>query len=720
MKQLIQSASTGELALLEVPVPETPRGGILVRTQASLVSAGTERSMVTFGEKNLLQKARARPDLVQQTIEKARRDGILDTIDTVRNRLEQPSILGYSAAGIVIDAGADSGFRTGDRVACAGAGIASHAQVLAVPRNLALRLPDEVSFEEGAFCTVGAIALHGIRLAAPQLGEVTVVIGLGLLGQLAVQMLRAAGCIVLGTDPQASRAELAMSLGAHWAGTDTAELNARVAALSSGRGADAVFIAADTPSNQPIELAAEVARSRATVISIGTVGIDLPRKPYFEKELEFRVSRSYGPGRYDDDYERKGHDYPADYVRWTENRNMQAFAAMIAAGSVRLAPLITHRFDIEQGIAAYDVVLGRANEPFLGVMLHYGTEPDLSRRIRVAPVATANPEKASAVNIGVLGAGLFANGTLIPAMQKTEGVRLVAISSAGGVSARAAADRFGFAWCATSNEEVLGDDSINTVAIVTRPDLHARQVVAALRAGKHVFVEKPLCLTEEELTEIADAYGTASRMLMVGYNRRFAPFVVELRESLRDIAEPLMLTCRVNAGFIPPQHWAHDPSQGGGRLRGEGCHFIDLLIHLAADRVKRVRTVALPDSGRYRGDNFQVTLEFANGSVGVVTYIANGARSFGKESIEAFGGGLAARLDDYRSLHIQSASRSTRRTAHLRQDKGHRAEWQAIARHLTAGAPAPIPFDEILHSTRATLAAWESLNRGEAVSVGQA
>jgi predicted dehydrogenase/threonine dehydrogenase-like Zn-dependent dehydrogenase len=718
MKQLIQSAGTGELTLLEVPVPETPRGGILVRTQASLVSAGTERSMVTFGEKNLLQKARARPDLVQQTIEKARRDGILDTIDTVRNRLEQPSALGYSAAGVVIEAGPESGFRTGDRVACAGAGIASHAQVLAVPRNLALRLPDEVSFEEGAFCTVGAIALHGIRLAAPQLGEVTVVIGLGLLGQLAVQMLRAAGCIVLGTDPQASRAELAMSLGAQWAGTDTAELAARVAALSSGRGADAVFITADTPSNQPIELAAEVARSRAAVIAVGNVGTNLPRKPYFEKELEFRVSRSYGPGRYDDDYERKGQDYPADYVRWTENRNMQAFAAMIAAGSVRLAPLITHRFDIEQGIAAYDVVLGRANEPFLGVMLHYGTEPDLSRRIRLTPrETTAKPAKANTVNVGVLGAGLFANGTLLPAMQKTEGVRLVAISSAGGVSARAAADRFGFAWCATSNEEVLGDDSINTVAIVTRPDLHARQVVAALGAGKHVFVEKPLCLTEEELSEIAGAYTTASRMLMVGYNRRFAPFVVELRESLRDLAEPLMLTCRVNAGFIPPQHWVHDPAQGGGRLRGEGCHFIDLLIHLAADRVERVRTVALPDSGRYRGDNFQVTLEFANGSVGVVTYIANGARSFGKESIEAFGGGLAARLDDYRSLQIQHGTRSTRRTAHLRQDKGHRAEWEAIARHLTTATPAPIPFDEIVHSTRATLAAWESLNRGEAVGV---
>lgn len=714
VKQLIQSASTGELALLEVPVPATPRGGILVRTHASLVSAGTERSIVSFAEKNLLQKARSRPDLVKQTLEKARRDGILDTIDTVRNRLEQPVTLGYSAAGVVIEAGADSGFRAGDRVACAGAGIASHAQVMAVPKNLAILLPDAVPFDDGAFTTVGSIALHGIRLATPQLGELTVVIGLGLLGQLAVQMLRAAGCVVIGTDPQQSRAALAMSLGAQWAGTDIAELASRVAAMSSGRGADAVFITADTPSNQPVELAGEIARSRGTVISVGNVGLNLPRKTYFEKELEFRVSRSYGPGRYDDNYERKGNDYPSDFVRWTENRNMQSFAAMLAAGSVRVAPLITHRFDIEDGMKAYDVVLGRVEEPFLGVVLQYAAEPSMERRVTTALV-TATPQSASEVTVGVLGAGLFANGTLIPAMKKTEGVRLVAISSGGGLSARAAADRFGFAWCATSSEEILKDASINTVAIVTRPDLHTKQTVEALRAGKHAFVEKPLCLTNEELDEIVDAYGAGRSMLMVGYNRRFAPFVVALRDSLREIADPLMLTVRVNGGFIPPQHWVHDPEQGGGRLRGEGCHFIDLLIHLAADRVQRVRTVALPDSGRYRGDNFQVTLEFVNGSVGVVTYVANGSRAFGKESIEAFGGGLAARLDDYRSLVIEHGSRSVKRNAHLRQDKGHRAEWDAIAKHITSGGPAPIAFEELVHSTRATIAAWESLNSGEPV-----
>ena len=714
MKQLIQSVSTGELSILDVPAPKTPRDGILVRVQASLVSAGTERTMVSFGEKSLLQKARSRPDLVKQTLEKAKRDGVLDTIDAVRNRLEQPMSLGYSAAGIVIEAGADaSGFRAGDRVACAGAGIAAHAQIIAVPRNLAIRLPDNVPFEEGAFCTVGAIALHGIRLANLQLGEVAVVIGLGLVGQLTVQMLRAAGCTVFGVDLQQARADLATSLGAHWAGLDNAELTARVSAATSGRGADAVLITADARSDQPVELAGELARSRGAVISVGTVGTTLPRKIYQEKELEFRVSRSYGPGRYDDEYEKKGHDYPYDYVRWTENRNMQVFAEMVTSGAVRVAPLITHRFEIEDGLKAYDIVTGRIEEPFLGVVLHYTSEPARPARIAIPTAAPA----AAPVSLGVLGAGLFANATLIPAMKKTDGVRLAAIASGAGLSARAAADRFGFAWCAASDEEILGDESINTVAIVTRHDLHARQTAAALRAGKHVFVEKPLCLTHEELDEISDAYRGAQRMLMVGYNRRFAPFVVELRDALRRVGEPLMLTCRVNAGFIPANHWVHDPSQGGGRLRGEGCHFVDLLIDLAGDRVQRVRAVALPDSGRYRGDNFEITLEFANGSVGVVTYVANGSKAFGKESIEAFGGGLSARMDDYRSLHIQHASKSTRRSAHLRQDKGHRAEWEAIAKHLSGSGTAPIAFDEIVHSTRTTLAAWESLQSGELVRV---
>lgn len=728
MKQLIQSVSSGELAVLDVPAPQVSSGGILVRTRASLVSAGTERSMASFAQASLLQKARSRPDLVRQTIDKAKRDGVLDTIDAVRNRLDQAMTLGYSAAGEVIAVGRDvADFRVGDRVACAGAGHAVHAQIVSVPRNLAVKLPDSVPFEQAAFATLGAIGMHGVRLASVQLGDVVAVIGLGLLGQMIVQMLKAAGCVVFGTDPNPSRAELALRFGADWAGTDTTELAARIAAASAGNGADSVLISADTKSDQPVELAGEIARGRATVISVGAVGTQIPRKTYFEKELDFRISRSYGPGRYDNDYEQKGRDYPYQYVRWTENRNMRAFVDLIAAGSVDVNPLITHRFDIEQGEKAYDVIMGRTSEPFMGVVLEYATDPNLASRIslslreRVGEAGVRGHANEN-VTIGVIGAGLFANAVLLPALAKTEGITLAGIASGGGVSARTSAKKFGFAYCASSSEEILNDPRVNTVAILTRHDLHARQVETALRAGKHVFVEKPLCLTDDELVSIVATRNESAQppMVMVGYNRRFAPMVVALRDALRVVSEPLMLTCRVNAGFIPPEHWLHDPAAGGGRLRGEGCHFIDLLIHLAGDRVERVTTKPLPDSGRYRQDNFQVTLEFANGTLGSVVYVANGAKSFGKESIEAFGGGLAARLDDYRSLTIEHGTKSQKLTSRLRQDKGHRAEWQAIVNHLTKSAPAPIAFDELVHSTRATLAAYESLQSGVTVNVEQA
>lgn len=717
MKQIIQSVKTGELALVDVPPPSLGSRSILVRTHASLVSAGTERNMVSFAEKSLLDKARSRPDLVRQVIDKARRDGVLDTIDAVRNRLDQAMPLGYSAAGTVIDVGREvTEFRPGDRVACAGGGFAVHAQILSIPRNLALKLPDEVSFEHAAFTTLGAIALHGIRLAEVQLGEVVAVIGLGLLGQLTVQMLKAAGCVVVGTDLQPNRVELAKRLGCDRAATDPNELATHLATLSGGHGADAVLITADARSDQPVELAGELARDRGRVVAVGLVGTQLPRKVYFEKELDFRISRSYGPGRYDADYEEKGNDYPYGYVRWTENRNMQAFAQLMGSGAVNVDPLISHRFEIEDAERAYDLILGRTPEPFLGVVLNYSTEPETQKRITLTSAAAGAPEREDEVRAGVLGAGLFANAVLIPAMARTEKVSLVGISSGGGVSARTAAKKFNFTWCGSSSEEMLDDPRINTVAILTRHHLHARQVVSALAAGKHVFVEKPLCLTHEELERIAASYD-GSRMLMVGYNRRFAPMIGAVRDALRGVREPLMLTYRVNAGFIPANHWTHDPEQGGGRLRGEGCHFIDLLIHLAGAKVERVTTKPLPDSGRYRQDNFQITLEFENGSLGTIVYASNGARSFGKESLEVFGGGLAARMDDYRTLHVQNGAKATRMNSRLRQDKGHRGEWQAIARHITEGARPPIDFEEIVHSTRATLAAHESLVTGKTVEV---
>jgi predicted dehydrogenase/threonine dehydrogenase-like Zn-dependent dehydrogenase len=722
MKQLIQSVRSGVLSVVDVPPPQLLPGGVLVRTHASLVSAGTERTMATFAQQNLFEKARARPDLVAQTLEKVRRDGIVDTINVVKTRLDQPMALGYSAAGEVIEIGRDvSDFRIGDRVACAGAGFAVHAQLISVPRNLAAHIPDAVAYDHAAFCTVGAIALHGIRLANIRLGEVVAVIGLGLLGQLTMQILKAAGCLAIGTDITADRAALALRLGATWAGSDVSAFASQIAAATAGHGADAVIITADTASDQPVELAGEVARKRGTVISVGAVGTRLPRKTYFEKELEFRVSRSYGPGRYDPEYETKGRDYPYEFVRWTENRNLSSFAAMVASGAVDVEALITHRFDIENAQAAYDVIMGRTDAQFLGVLLRYTNEPDVAPRI---PPSLPSHEglrnsRVATVNVGVLGAGVFATGTLLPVMKTTDRISLVGISSGGGVSAQRAADRFGFAYCTTETEGLLADGRINTIVILTRHAGHAPQVIAALQAGKHVFVEKPLCLTSEELELIAATHREVSPtpMIMVGYNRRFAPFVTKLREALRRVDAPLMLTYRVNAGFIDPHHWTQDPDDGGGRLRGEGCHFVDLLIDLAGDRVRRVTTRALPNVGKFRDDNFTVTMEFERGSIGTVVYAANGAKAFGKEAIEAFGGGLSARLDDFRSLHIQEGSKSRRVTARLRQDKGHRAEWEAIAQHLTNDAPPPVPFDELLHSTRVTLAAYESLRSGMTVEV---
>lgn len=723
MKQVVQSLKSGELEVLEVPAPGVRRGGILVETAASLVSAGTERMIVDFAGKNLLDKARSRPDLVRQTWDKAQRDGFLSTVDAVRNRLDQPMPLGYSCAGTVIDVGHDvDNFKAGQRVACGGATHAVHAEIVGIPKNLAVVLDDAVAFEEASFTTVGAIALQGIRLADLKLGEVVGVIGLGLLGQLTVQMLKASGCVIVGLDIQSSRATLARSLGADAAITDPAEFAATIEQLTVGHGADAVLITADTKSNGPVETAGEVARRKGVVVAVGAVGMTIPRKVYYEKELDFRISMSYGPGRYDPAYEEKGRDYPYAYVRWTEQRNMQAFVAMLARGSVNAKSLITHRFDIGSAPAAYQLITGAPSEPFLGVVLTYPGAPVTSRRVVLPTKERVSLSQAGTmareVRLGVIGAGGFATSTLLPAIHGLPSLLPVAIASAGGVNAQAAGKRFGFQYCATDSGEIFRDETVNTVAILTRHNLHAHQIVAALEAGKNVFVEKPLCLSDDELAQIITAHDANPAVaLLVGFNRRFAPFVVELKNNIKGIAEPLILNCRVNAGFIPAAHWTQDPEIGGGRLLGEGCHFVDLLMHLAGSAAVRVRTIGLPDSGRYRQDNFTVTIEFENGSVGTLTYASNGDKSFGKELVEVFGGGMSARMDDYRTLAIRHGKQKVRKVARLRQDKGHRAEWMRFVDHLTGNAQAPIAFDEIVASTRATLAAQQSLRTGEPVTL---
>ena len=727
MKQVIQPLDADLPVVIDVPAPQTRRRQVLVQTAASLVSAGTERMVVDFAEKNLLAKARSRPDLVRQTWEKAQREGLLTTVDAVRSRLAQPMALGYSSAGVVIDVGGETpGLVVGDRVACAGGGYAVHAEVVSVPRNLVVKLPDGVSLEAAAFTTLGAIALQGIRLAEVKLGEVAAVLGLGLLGQLAVQMLKAAGCAVIGMDIQPGRVELARRMGADAVATSAEELEAVCLQFSGGQGVDAVLITADTKSNQPVEVAGVIARAKGVVVAVGAVGMQIPRKVYYEKELAFHVSRSYGPGRYDFDYEEKGQDYPYAYVRWTEQRNMEAFVNLVAAGRVDVTSLITHRFPVTEAPRAYELITGKTGERFLGVVLTYPDAPAPLLRVvtlgGAAPGTSTAPPDLAVVALGVLGAGNFANATLLPALKAVDGLQRMALASGSGLSAQTAAQRFGFAYATTDEQVLLNDPAINTVAILTRHQHHARQVLAALAARKHVFVEKPLCLDEEELEAIAQAYASASASapapyLMVGFNRRFAPFVRLLKKQVAGIQEPLVLQYRVNAGYIPPEHWLHDPAQGGGRLVGEACHFIDLVIYLAADRPVCVTTRALPDSGRYRQDNLVITLEFAGGGLGVVTYVANGDRGFGKERLEVFGGGLAASMDDYRVLSIRKGGKGTDAKARLRQDKGHQAEWQALTGYLTGKGPEPMSFADINRTMQTTFAARRSLETGVSVSI---
>jgi predicted dehydrogenase len=705
MKQLLQNMRDGQAVVEEVPVP-TPRAGqALVKVAASLVSAGTERMVVEFAEKSLVGKARSRPDLVRQVVDKMQREGVIPTVKAAFNRLDQPMALGYSSAGTIVELGPGmDGFRVGQRVACAGGGYAVHAEYNLVPRNLLTPLPDGVDFESAAFTTLGAIALHGLRLAEPQLGENVAVIGLGLVGLLTVQMAAATGCHVFGVDIDLQRVQLAASFGIQACSRDQAEASAQ--AFTANRGFDSVIICADTSSTDPVELAGAIARNRAKVVATGAVGLSFPRKIYYEKELSFVNSRSYGPGRYDASYEENGQDYPLGYVRWTEGRNFEAVVDLLASGKLKVESLITHRFPIEQATEAYDVITGKKDEPFLGVLLKYqvsGVTP--SRRIEFS---THVAPDTSHVTLGVLGAGLFANATLLPAIKGNSAIQLVGIASAGGLHAQHSGKKFGFQYACSSDDEIINDPKINTIAILTRHDSHAELVVKALQAGKHVFVEKPLSIDAAGLEKVVAALSEDPKgLLTVGFNRRYAPLAQTLNHFLRKRSEPLYMHYRVNAGYIPLNHWTHDPEQGGGRIIGEGCHFIDFLTFLAGAAPLSVSAVALPDGGKYHGDNVSMTLTFPDGSIGVVDYLANGDKSFPKERCEVFCGGQIAVLDDFRRLEMVENGR--RKTVRGAQDKGWKGEWVAFAAALRAGGQPPIPYEQLIGVTRASFAAVESL-----------
>ena len=716
MRQVIQNFKTGELSVGQVPPPALRPGGVLVRTVRSLISAGTERGTVSVGQSSLVGKARQRPDLVRQVVDNVRREGLAATMQKVRTRLESLKPLGYSAAGVVAAVGEGvTELKVGDRVACAGAGYASHAEVLFVPKNLCTRLPEGVSFDDAAYTTVGAIAMQGVRQADVRLGETACVIGLGLIGQITVQLLRAAGCRVVGVDVDARAVERARASGADLALLRGDDVERRIEAFTGGIGADAVLITASTSSQDPIELAGRVARDRAKVVVVGAVPANVPRSPYYEKELDVRMSRSYGPGRYDADYEERGRDYPVSYVRWTEGRNMQGFLDLVASGRLDLSPLTTHRFGIDEAVRAYDVVLGKGDEQPCGILLTYEGEPPLAERVDRAPAPAA---AAGRVGIAFAGAGNFATASLLPPLKRISGVALTGVATSSGLSAKGVADKFEFAYAASGIEQILADASTTCVFVATRHNLHHDLAARALEAGRAVFVEKPLALDREGLAEVVAAARASGRQLMVGFNRRFAPLAVELRSRFASRVGPAVVHYRVNAGFLPKSHWTQDPVDGGGRIVGEACHFVDFVQYLTGAVPIRVAASSVR-SGNERetdADSVAITLTMSDGSIGSILYVALGDKRLPKERCEVFADGAAGVLDDFRTCTVYRNGREERLKGGA-QDKGHAAEVAAFVEAVRAGTAAPIPLDSLVATTLASFAAVESLRTNTPVDL---
>jgi predicted dehydrogenase/threonine dehydrogenase-like Zn-dependent dehydrogenase len=700
MKQLLQNVSTGEITVEEVPAPVHGPATLLVAPRFSLISAGTERAVLELGRASLVEKARARPDLVQKVVDSARTEGIAATYAKVRGRLGEPNALGYSLAGTVLEGCADGPAAPGELVACAGAGWASHAEVVNVPRHLCARVPAGVAAEDAAYSTVAAIALHGIRLAELHLGDVAAVIGLGLVGQLALELLAAAGCVPLGIDPDPRRAALAQDAG-FLATSDPGELGSEVRRLTSGRGADGVLITAASKSSEPLHTAGAVARDRAVLSIVGDVRIESPRAPLFTKELRVVVSRSYGPGRYDPTYEEAGVDYPAGYVRWTEGRNLEEVLRLIGTGQLRPSRLTTHTFDLADGPRAYEL-LG-ADEPSLGILLRYPERISAGSRSVHMSLNGRRRVGRDRVRVGVIGAGTFARSVLIPVLGR--GAELTAVATRTGVSARATAQRFGAGLATTDPAEVLASEQVDAVIIATRHNLHAELAVAALKAGKHVFVEKPLALSEAELTRVHEAASTSTAVLMVGFNRRFAPLAVQLRETVA-VSGPMLVNYRINAGRLPRSHWTHDPEQGGGRIVGETCHFVDFASYLCAGPPHVLGAEGVSGSSEPLEDTITATLRFDDGSLATIVYSALGDSSLEKERVEVLSETGAGVLSDFNSLTLHRAGHTE--VAHRKRDKGHAREIAVFLEACRSGRQ-PWPVEDMVAVTRATFAMRDSV-----------
>jgi predicted dehydrogenase/threonine dehydrogenase-like Zn-dependent dehydrogenase len=711
MRQVLQSLADGRTILAEVPAGAAPRGGLLVRTTHSLISAGTERMLVEFGRAGWIDKARQQPGRVRQVFDKVRTDGFLPTLDAVRSKLDEMMPLGYCNVGRVAEVGADvRSFAVGERVVSNG----PHAELVAVARNLCARIPDGVSDDEAVFTVLGAIALQGVRLTAPTLGERFVVTGLGLLGLLAVQLLRANGCRVLGIDPDPTRAEFARRFGADVVALERGEDPLAVAdAFSGGAGVDGVLITASTRSNDPVSQAARMCRQRGRIVLVGVTGLELDRSDFYKKELSFQVSCSYGPGRYDPQYEEMGTDYPFGFVRWTEQRNFQAVLEMMNSRALDVHALISHRFAFDAAPAAYELLVTQA-EPHLGILLEYAVHKGDGAPARTVVYERQMTHAAAGAQPGValIGAGNYAARVLIPAFVAS-GARLEGIASAGGVTAARSARKYGFVRATTDSDALIEAEDIDIVAIATRHDSHARFVLRALHARRHVFVEKPLALTAHEIDSIAAAWTACAPagqrpQIMVGFNRRFAPHVARMRALLAGVRGPKSFVVMVNAGAIPAAHWTQDPRAGGGRIIGECCHFVDLLRFLAGHPIVDARVQALaPEAAAHPADTVAITLSFADGSWGTINYLANGHASFPKERIEVFCAGRILQLDNFRRLRAYGWP-GFHSMKLWRQDKGQRACVREFVDAVRSGAGAPIPLEELLEVARVCVALGEA------------
>lgn len=721
MKQVVQSARTGKLALKEVPSPAGPGPGmVLVRTRSSLISAGTERMLIDFARKSLAGKAKERPDLVRKVVDKARRDGVVATFKAVMARLDEPLPLGYSAAGevVALGAGMEGVYSVGDRVAVAGAGLANHAQLNIVPRNLVAPIPNDVPDDEACFGTLAAIAMAGTRNLSPQLGEVVLVLGVGLVGQLASQLLALGGARVIAVDVDPGRLALARKMGAElvWR-LGEAGLAEAVAAMTGGLGCDGILIAAATDSSEPLEMAADLARDRARVVMVGKTGTEFPYGAFMKKELQIIVSRSYGPGRYDDEFEGRGVKYPPGWVRWTESENLRECLRLMSHRLPRrldVGALISHRFPIEQAERAYDMVTER-KEPCLGVVLTY-ENPTISPSDAFSIPARPESARAGKCVMAVVGAGSFARTVLLPELRQVDGVELKTLCTTRGLTADHGKAAFAFDHATTDLDDILNDPSINAVLVATRHGSHADITARCLRAGKSVIVEKPLALDEAQLAAVITARQDSTGFFTVGFNRRFAPMVQKAQDILGRHMGPKMLSLRVNAGALPAESWINAAEEGGGRVLGEVCHFVDLARALAGSNIETVtaRAAKVTQGGC---DDLAVTLGFGDGSLATIVYTSQGDSAYSKERFECFAGGMVVAIDNFLSFQVTEGGRTRTERAKTGQDKGHRAELQAFVSAVRTGGPAPVDEGELVETARATFAVLDALRTGQQVTL---